>query len=312
MTDSCQMPSIPRDPNIAQRKIYFHTFQSPDGQADFSADRAAIVDCVAALHGTPRFYLQEGPPTDEQYLCAVVDRSEPPQRIRFYRVRRRNLPETEVGGVFEDLELEEARGLAESIHILLFDDTVIGSEYNHYGPRITTFASFLKERCNVDVRIRQLIRRDVIDEILAMRDVRVFRVKVAPSAATAVQQRAQGLGGAFDAAELFSAGHYMDLKLASGGNDEAFTTRVKTFFDRFRDPEAAAQLEAAQVYGKNRDGMFETLDLLKDRIVLARDIEREAPRSRALDKESAYRAVEDAYAEISDELGEAGSIIVES
>lgn len=119
-----------RDPNFAEtqdllpqgcfrRRSRFRA-RSPD---DYGEDR-----------GAPRhleFYIDEG---DEQYLSAIVDRSEPPQRVRFYRIRRRNLPETEQSGNFADLVLAEQEGLAESIHIVLFDEGVIGSEYNHYGP----------------------------------------------------------------------------------------------------------------------------------------------------------------------------------
>jgi len=55
----------------------------------------------------------------------------------------------------------------------------------------------------------------------------------------------------------------------------------------------------------------EWLDLLHDYIVLNREIERESPRSRALDKDAAYRAVENAYREIREDLAEGGTIAVE-
>jgi hypothetical protein len=306
------VPPIPqRDPNVAVRKIYFHKVLARSGDDGFALDRDALVAAIQGLEGTPQFYLPDGPPADEQYLCAVADRAGAPHRVRFYRVRRRNLPETEAGGTFEALELDERRGLAESIHIVLFDDDVIGSEYNHYGPRVSVFAAFLNERCGMDVRVRQLVRRDVMDAILAMREIRVMRIKVSPAAATVLQQRAPGLGGAFDAAELFSAGRYMDLTLAATRGEANFTDKVQSFLRTLRDAGVENQLDAAQVYGKTQDDAFETLDLLKDRIVLTREIERESPRSRALDKDAAYRAVEDAYGEIEEDLDAGGTITVE-
>lgn len=305
------MPQIPRDPNVAERKIYFHKAVASSGEDGDVFDRDEAVRRIAALARTADFYLAEGAPDEEQSLCAVVDRDQPPHRIRFYRVRRRLLPETEASGNFEELVLDEQRGLAESIHVVLFDDEIVGSEYNHYGPRVATFARFLRERCAIDVVLRPLVRANVIDDILAMEDIRLFRVKVAPSAVSAVRARVHGLGGAFDAAELFSAGNYMDLRLASSRDDQQFTERVKGFFRRFREAGAAIELDAAQVYGSNRDGILETLDLLHDRIVLTREIARAAPRSRALDQDDAYRAVEAGHAEISDELGEAGTIVPE-
>jgi hypothetical protein len=78
---------------------------------------------------------------------------------------------------------------------------------------------------------------------------------------------------------------------------------------RVRGGNARANLEAAQVYSKNSDGLLEALDLLHDAVVLNREIERETPRSRSLDRDDAYRAVEDAHREIRNDLG--GAITVE-
>ncbi len=200
-----------RDPNFAERKIYFHKAVNDDDPT-FSLDRQDIVDRIGGLDGTSDFYIDEG---DEQFLCAIVDRPERPQRIRFYRIRRRNLPETEEAGTFEDLELAEERGLAESIHILLFDDNVIGSEYNHYGPRITTFGTFLNERCDQDVHIRPFVRGDVISAILAMREIRRVRVKVTPHGQAELQGRGVALSEGFEVTDVFRAGKYVDLTWAS-------------------------------------------------------------------------------------------------
>jgi hypothetical protein len=63
------MPPTPQcDPNYAERKIYFHKAVTDD--PDFELDRAGAVTSIAALGGTPDFYIDEG---DQQYLCAVVD-----------------------------------------------------------------------------------------------------------------------------------------------------------------------------------------------------------------------------------------------
>jgi hypothetical protein len=307
------MPPIPIDPNVALRKVYFQKVLPRTGDpADFEFDRAAIVNGIEALRGAPDFYLQDGPEADEQFLCAAVDRTRTPQRFRFYRVRRRNLPETEAAGDFAALELEERSGLAESIHVVLFPDGVVGSEYNHYGPRATTLASFFKERLDQDVVLWQLVRKNVMSEILALREIRKIRIKASPAAAAALQGRASGLGGAFESAERFSAGKYLDLTLAPEPGDQQFTQRVKAFVRGLRDDEARSHLQAAQVYGLSEDGLYEALDLLHDYVVLNREIERESPRSRALDKDAAYRAVENAHREIQDDLAEGGTIAVEA
>lgn len=304
------MPPVPRrDPNLAERKIYFHKVMN-DADPDFVLDRAEVGRMIAALRDTPEFYVDEG---DEQYLSALVDRSSPPQRVRFYRIRRRNLPETERGGTFEDLRLAEQQGLAESIHIVLFEDSVIGSEYNHYGPRVTTFGSFLNERCDQDVRIRPFIRSDVIGSILAMREIRRFRLKLTPHGVAQLQQSGISLGESFGVTDVYQDGKYFDLTLATEPYDEGFTERIKGFVRRLRDAaiDPSTAVEAAQAYGVTSDDLLDELDLLHDRVVIVEQIRRETPRHRTLDTEAAYATVESVYEQLRDDLAEGGTLTVE-
>jgi hypothetical protein len=304
------MPPVPgRDPNYAERKIYLHK-AVVDDDPDFALDRENIVARVEALADTPEFYIDEG---DEQFLSTVVDRAELPQRVRFYRIRRRNLPETENSGNFEDLQLAEQAGLAESIHIVLFEDSVIGSEYNHYGPRVTTFGFFLNERCDQDVRVRPFIREDVFSAILAMHEIRRFRVKVTPHGTAALQQSGVALSESFDVADVFRAGKYVDLTWASEPGELDLTQRAKRFFRSLRDSglDPTTVVEAAQVYGLTSNDDLDDFDLLRDRVVIVENIRRENPRHRTLDTEAAYAAIEAVYEDLADDLAQGGTLKVE-
>lgn len=298
-----------RDPNYAERKIYFHKAVN-DADPDFELDREEVVERISALAGTADFYINEG---DEQYLCAVVDRPSPPQRVRFYRVRRRNLPETEEAGSFEDLDLAEQKGLAESIHILLFDDNVIGSEYNHYGPRITTFGYFLGERCGQDVVLRPFIRGDVMSAILGMQEIRRLRVKATPHGVAELQQAGVALSEGFEAADIFRAGKYVDLTLAASPGDPDFTDRVKRFFRGLRDSniEPSGVLQDAEVYGVTSDDGLGSLSLLNDRVVIVEQIRKESQRHRTLDTQAAYAAIESVRTNLADDLARGGTLRVE-
>jgi hypothetical protein len=303
------MPPVPqRDPNYAERKIYFHKAVTDD--PTFELDRDSVVTAIAALGGTPDFYIDEG---DQQYLCAVLDRVEPPQRLRLYRIRRGNLPETEEAGNFEELELAAQRGLAESIHILLFEEGVIGSEYNHYGPRITTFGQFLNERCGLELRIRPFIRQDVFSAILGMREIRRFRVKVSPHGIAELQQQGVALSEGFDAADVFRAGKYVDVTLASEPGDAGFTEQVKRFFRGLRSSQVdpTTLVDAAQVYGVTASDVLDDFDLLRDRVVIVDHIRRESPRHRTLDTQAAFSAIEAAHERLADEMASGGTLTVE-
>ena len=296
-----------RDPDFASRKIYFFKVFDEGGDPDFAFDRETVVRSIESLdHDSPDFYLEE---SDDRITCAVVDRTTQPARIRFYKIRRRDLPEKDSGRGFEDLLLDPTEGLAEAVHVVLYEDNVIGMEFSAYGPSIARIRAFLAEKCDSDVTLRHLVRKDVIDHILSLDDIRFLRIKVDPSVASIVQDKASGLGGAFDAAELFNAGRYMDLSVSSRPDDMGFTDKVKSLFRTLRDEQLSGVLAAAEVRGYDADlGSVEDINVLQDRIVRVKDIRRVRRESRALDADEAYGAIDEAYREIEDELGDDGTI----
>jgi hypothetical protein len=307
------MPPTPRaNANRAQRKIYFCKAQHlTNPQASPALDSVALIQALNQLPGTADFYLEEGDQAGDQQLCAVVDKQTAPQRVRFYRVRRSDLPETEAAGQFRALQLGAQDGLAESIHMVFFDDDVVGAEYNHWGPRATIFGRFIRERCSQQIRLRYLIQANVIEQILNLPEIRKLRIKVEPSAAAALGAEGSGLGELLDVGEFFERGRYVDLTLAANPEDQAFTDRVKGVLRWLRQRDAIEQIDAFDVYGKTEDEELQSLSLFSDRVIVQKEIARESPRSRALDKDSAYAAVESAYRELQAEIRRGSTITVD-
>lgn len=63
-----------------------------------------------------------------------------PQRVRLATIRSAELPEVfERGGDLSPLVMgDDARGIAESIHIVFFEDNIVGADFNFNGPRIAS------------------------------------------------------------------------------------------------------------------------------------------------------------------------------
>jgi hypothetical protein len=162
--------------------------------------------------------------------------------------------------------------------------------------------------------LRPFIREDVINAVLAMQDIRRFRLKVTPANDALLQENAISLSEGFDAAQTFGAGRYVDLTLASEPVDQGFTDRVKQWVRGLRDSglDPTTVLEAAQFYGRTADHGLDELDLLRDRVVIVQQIRRENPRHRTLDTDSAYAAIEETHENLAGELAAGGTLKVEA
>jgi hypothetical protein len=285
----------------AERKIYFYRAFPQHDIPDFELDRAAICDAIAGLKGTPEFYLDEGA---DKITCGEVVSDKLPPRIKLYAIRRENLPSRDSGdGVIEELQLQETEGLAEAIHIRLYPNSVIAAEFFYYGPRISRFQTFLNQRCDQQVVVKELIRGDAIERALKLRDVRALRVKIHPSDVSKQKASDLGFDGLMSTAKAFDAGVYADVTLRAGGADEGFTGKAKSLFRKLKGENPGQLFENLEVEGRGREsGKVEALNLLSDQLVRVAHIPRESARTRALDSPAAFAAIHTAYKEVKDLL----------
>lgn len=298
------------DQNQAERKIYFFQIvpEKPgDVDPSWRVDRAKLVAAIDALKGTPDFYFEE---SGERITCAEVHRAQAPQAVKFYAIRRNNLPsKDDGGGGITDLGLAEREGLAEAVHVRFFKNGIVGFESFFYGPRIGRVEAFLNEHCSEAfaghrVEVAQLYRGDAIARALQFEDIRLLHLKLPPTI-TADEAKEAELEDILKTAENFHTSSYAELSLRTTAFDETFTKKVKSIFRRFkqtgRDP--SDLLEALDISGVNPEsGKVEPLDILSDALQRVALIPRESARTRALDSKAAFDAIKEAYDQVKDEL----------
>jgi hypothetical protein len=293
--------------DTAERKIYFYRVVPQDpskAPSDWTLNRKAVTNCIESLTGKPEFYFEED--GGERITCAEVHGDRAPQKLKFYAIRRTDLPSLDSGtGVIGDLALAETEGLAEAVHLRLFPNSIIGFESFFYGPRISRIEAFLNERCaaalGVPVFIKQLYRGDMITRALKYEDIRVFHAKIHPSNESRRAAQEAGLKGVMDTASEFGADVYAEIRLRADPGDARFTNRVKGLLRTWRDSAENPSdfLVAADIAGKNPEtDKVEPLNVLNDALVRVAFIERQSARSRALDTDAAFEAVWQAYRQV--------------
>ena len=192
------------NPLLGERKILFYRADIGHSEDGFPLpfDPSPALDAIRMLPVTDDemgWYEHE---VDGNALCLFQHGRHPYPTVRFCRVRRTSLPLLERAGEIQDLELDAETGLLEAIHVVFFPNNVIGTEYNHYGPRVSRLGGYLHERSRRAIprpTFLPILRGDAAAQLDRLSDLRVLDINIVPAIADLVGQSAPSLSAAFTA-----------------------------------------------------------------------------------------------------------------
>jgi hypothetical protein len=256
--------------------------------------------------------------TDGAVTCCWVDRVQPAQRLRIGDVRRRYLPRVEEQGVLSDLPIRPLAGIAEEVHVVFFENNIVGSEFNFYGPRISRLRRYLAVKTSdagVVPYFEPLLRNDIREQLGHMEDVRLFDLKIRSSWIETVRRANAELGAAFDAGAR--AGHAEEIEIVLKSRAYSRQPIARRLLGAAQRLVAAdgVRTEALRFNFKGlsqESGRVETMDLLSDKLISKQEIVLANERTRTLDSESAYAAIQRAYSELRDDLERAAGADAEA
>lgn len=289
-----------------ERSIHFYradTGYGDDGRP-LPLDVDAVLGAVHALPFTPsdqggRYLAQN----DGEDLCAWVDAEVAPKRLRLARLRRNALPQAEMAGQLSDVALARGAALYEAVHLLFLPENIVAAEFNFYGPRPTRLPSYLQALVGdlpTPFVMEQILRQDAADQLDRQQGLRLVDLRVRPSYAAAVRQADSSLGAALDAAAAVGQADVVGVVLQA--EPRSRSARLgQGLLDGVRALSRRADLRdnAARfaVNGVGPDGLVERINVLSDALVSVQQVARIGRTSRAVDRDSAYAAIEAAYRE---------------
>ena len=317
--------TYPQTNNTLERKIHFYRADigNDAGGRPFPFDPAPALERIKDLPFTndeSGRYLFE---PDGNALCVVDYSDSDNQRIRFCRVRRTGLPQLERAGNISDLDIAPDTGLLEAVHVVFFPDNVVGAEYNHFGPRVSRLGSYLSEKSGNELRpltsrnelqpltFRPLFRPDAAEQLDRLTDLRSLEFSVSPAYTSIVRQAEPSLADAFDAnARVLEEPKIVRLLLIEKENQSGFLNKMRNPLKRLVTDDAIHEnSDRLQVKGRCEDtGRVETINLLNDMLISPEQIVRLNERGRALDPESAFQAIREAYERLYDDIQNATSV----
>lgn len=237
--------------------------------------------------------------TTRNRFLIYPDAVEYPLKVRFCRLRRDLLPQVESAGNLSDLVLQEDEGLIDISHMMIFSDGFVAAEWNPEGPKIAKLGDYLmfKGKLNASPKFYPLIEREMVEIIGSMSAINFMEIEVPASNADLVREIDQGLFKALDAAKEIGATKTITLKLKSTMGNVNFEKIINTIVERVsnfsQDRDIFNKVIAGgKVGGK---GGVKKVDILETKLVSLEEFEKNSPRSRGIDSESAYSTLEKSY-----------------
>lgn len=301
--------SAKNDRSCVTRKIHFYRIYAGHNLAG-EPTPYDVKSVLEAIHGLDF-------KTDAPYLkveggfefCCMVDELSSPQKVRFCKITRDDLPQIEHQGNLTDLELAENQGLAECVHAMFFPENIVGLEYNYNGLRVTRISEYLHAKSqNVssnEPKFEELVERDAIEKLKHMRTVRKFSLKVRQSLFSSVEQAGGSLADTFRAARELGEAKEIGLTLSVGhaGENETLGSKLinvaKTLIT-FKD--MSNDVISGEIKGRSDTGKMEVVDLLNAKLVAEKSIPRRGGRTSAPHKDFVYAAIEEAYNDFKDQF----------
>ena len=223
-------------------------------------------------------------------------------RIIFGKSRRRGLPWQEEDGDFKALAIPATAGIAELTHVVFFADNLVGAEYNHFGPRAASLARYLRKQCPAEcpeVTFAPLLALDALTQLDALETIKLATIRVTRPYIARVAEASESLSAAFQQAATIGDAQDFELTLRpqkfSRGH---LSDTVRDVLRRFVTLNANEQvISGLKVEGElGSDDIV--IDLLADKLVMAKQVLQVDDRSRAVNSDSAFEAIEEAYAEV--------------
>ncbi|MDF2506232.1 MAG: hypothetical protein K0Q52_91 [Microbacterium sp.] len=301
-----QTPSTtPRSKQI-ERRIYFFRLDA-GSNGDGTAKPVDLGPALEAIDDLPftsesrRYWGQKGGDDIALWTHGKGD------RFSLAAVRRANLPRSESGGTLTDLALGAAAGLHEPIHVRIYGHNLLGVESNFYGPRISRLAPYLQHALGErapQFAAEALLRQDSAERLNHVDELRVVELYLRPSYIDQVHRASKSLGNAFEAMNGLSKAEVLGLTLRPEPNQRTplgskILKGIKKVAGRADMPDNVHRFKAK---GVTESGRVEAIDLLEDQLVTKRKIVTMGARSRAVDPQATFDAIDEAYGELESEL----------
>jgi len=286
---------------------------------------ASVFKSIKSLNWKECYKQEDG---GKQTFCWIST----PTSVKFGIIRRIDLPQKEKYGRLSALPIPKGTGLAEKIHIVFFENNIIGADYNFYGPSMAKFAEYLlvkgkyledkkgrktdKDKKNEDIfpkglHFEPLLRKDAVDRLDKMKEIRFLQLRIRKSFAENLSEASKSLAAAFKAAGRAGRADNIEIILRTPPHSkDSLSKKILEAAQKIAHmPQVQHEAMNFSVKGMNEDKRKSVeIDLLSDKLISIQSICLLNGRTKVLESRSAFSAIKKAYKKLKKELVYAPSV----
>ena len=278
---------------------------------DWRLDVPGLIDALQALTGEQLIREAEAVTGDSYEFVRVVQTGTNPA-IAYVRCRDRGLPMLAQQVNLEPLTIAAGRQLAELTHAVFFDGHVVGAEYNHYGPRLSSLALYLADKVpqclppNKRISIAPLVDPEPLALLRGARAIKTISLSMAPQLLEAVAATRHGIGREV-LRQLSSGFGARRMGLRMQNRDGLDRAEVIGLVD-WAFEQGSGLLSAANAVVELADGTNQPINLLRTRIGMEREMDLISPSARSVAHGSARTEIVAAFDSLEDQIHAASSL----
>jgi hypothetical protein len=210
-------------------------------------------------------------------------------------------------GKLSALNIPDDAGLAETAHFVFFADGVLGAEFNFFGPRSSRLAAFLADKAAEEcqsIRFAPVLRGDTRALLDKLRHIVSVKLSIRAPFIPKLVAEAPTLGEAFRSIHRASDAEVIQLELKP--TPRSMAEIAKSFVGLIRSLASGMDHEGLagfRVKGREEpSGPVHEVNVLNELLFVQERMMLQDRRTRAIQRESAYAAIEQAYEENRDAL----------
>lgn len=247
-----------------------------------------------------RYYQLE----DGNQLSMYISSQVVPIKAMIGTKRVTGLPSIEIRGVTSPLSIPDDAGLYEPTHFMIFDHNILASEFNFYGPRITSLRTYLyaKLREIVDeIEILPLMNQEFTTIVSNVGNIRKFRLKIHRDGIQLTRDLDANLYSTFEAARNVSDSEDIEItfsarKYSRDDIDIPFFRRLAGWLSTLGVKE---QIETLKINAMDTiTNEMKEFDLLEEFIVAKKDVVKVDDIHRSVSSDDMYRVIQESYNEL--------------
>ncbi len=241
---------------------------------------------------------------DEYCLAWMHEYKKFPLKLQFGKTRQSGLPQIEGLKTVRPISLKPEEGINDLCHIVAFDKGVVGFEFNFHGPRISRLADFINSKTSHKIKFMSLLNKEAAERLSDLEGITLFDFKVKSEYLTELTDKKNDLMNVLGQIQDQSEGFELHVIIKSNAKEsENLSSRVMSSLKNLMTKADPSKIDRLKVKGySNGLGKIDEIDLLNEALVSRQGILQLNPKYRTLSTDGAFKAIEHAYKELSEDI----------